>query len=323
MKKIDTEKYIHVLVWTLVIMCFSLLSGCSTEKITKDKSDIAYSIKDYQGYETKFTKKPHRIISMSISTDEILMELVETDRIIALSRLVDDPGISNIVEEAKKIGARVDGRSPEAIMALQPDLILIPDFVKIETINSLRDMGLNVYVYKTPNSLAEVKSCIIMLGVAVGEKEAAERIVKKMDNRLNYIREKIGDIPYEQQRRVVFMRPNGAYYSPQASFNDVCKYAKVRNALAELNYQRPVYVGPEEIVRLNPEAFLIAAWNYDGQHAPENMKQGILNNPGYQTTSAVKSGTVYILPAKNLMCVSQYLIEAIEYLAEEAYGIEI
>lgn len=323
MQQVYVKKYIQFFVLFVMILSFGLLCGCSSDKITKDMSEVAYTIKDYQGYETKFTKKPRRIISMSISTDEILMELVETDRIIALSRLADDPGISNIVEAAKKITARVDGRSSEAIMALQPDLILIPDFVKPETISSLRDMGLNAYVYKTPNSLAEVRSCIMLLGGAVGEKEAAERIVKKMDDRLGYIRQKIGVIPYEQQRRVVFMRPNGAYYSPQASFNDVCKYAQVRNALAELNYQRAVYVGPEEIVRLNPEAFLIAAWNYDGQHAPENMKQEILNNSGYQTTSAVKSGTVYILPAKNLMSVSQYLIEAIEYLAEEAYGIEI
>ena len=55
-------------------------------------------------------------------------------------------------------------------MALHPDLILIPDFVKPEVIQSLRDMNLQVYVYKTPKSMDDVRQCIRFLGEAVGEK---------------------------------------------------------------------------------------------------------------------------------------------------------
>lgn len=213
---------------TALLLCLSLLlivAGCSSDNAQKSNSTAAYTVTDSQGHTLRFKEKPQRIISMSISTDEILIDLVPSSRIAAFSRLVDDPGISNIVERAQSVGSRVDGQSSEAIMALQPDLILIPDFVKPEVIQSLRDMNLQVYVYKTPKSMEDVRQCIRFLGEAVGEKERGEMMVAAMNEHLKKVQKKIGNIPKEKQKRIVFMRSNGAYYSPEASFNDVCRYA--------------------------------------------------------------------------------------------------
>ena len=100
--------FFFLLLWGLVI------AGCKTEKsfsnknmTTKNQSN--YTITDDTGVTLQFTEKPKRIVSYSISTDEILMALVEPERIAALSRLVDDPGVSSIVKEAKQILNRVQG----------------------------------------------------------------------------------------------------------------------------------------------------------------------------------------------------------------------
>ena len=183
---------------------------------------------------------------MSISTDEILIDLVPSSRIAAFSRLVDDPGISNIVERAQSVGSRVDGQSSEAIMALHPDLILIPDFVKPEVIQSLRDMNLQVYVYKLPRVWMMCVSAYAFWARPLDEKERGEMMVTAMDEHLKKVQDKIGKIPKEKQKRIVFMRSNGAYYSPEASFNDVCRYAQVRNALEELHYDKPGIVNQEQ-----------------------------------------------------------------------------
>lgn len=52
---------------------------------------------------------------------------------------------------------------------------MIPDFVKPKVIQLLRDMHLQVYVYKTPKSFEDVRQCIRFLGAAVGEKERGEQ----------------------------------------------------------------------------------------------------------------------------------------------------
>ena len=306
---------------TALLLCLSLLlviTGCSRETVQQN-SDAAYTVTDSQGHMLHFKEKPQRIISMSISTDEILIDLVPCSRIAAFSRLVDDPGISNIVERAQSVGSRVDGQSSEAIMALHPDLVLIPDFVKPEVIQSMRDMDMQIYVYKTPKSFEDVRQCIRFLGVAVGEKERGEQMVTAMDEHLKRVQEKIGIIPKEKQKRIVFMRSNGAYYSPEASFNDVCKYAQVRNALEELNYDKPGIVNQEAVVQLNPDVFVLPGWNYDGQHDPKQMEEELLNNPGYRTTDAVKNRKVYTVPAKHVLCVSQYIVNAVEDMADAVY----
>lgn len=148
------QKYQKII--TALLLCLSILlivAGCSSDSAQKSNSTAAYTVTDSQGHKLYFKEKPQRIISTSISTDEILIDLVPSSRIAAFSRLVDDPGISNIVERAQSVGSRVDGQSSEAIMALHPDLILIPDFVKPEVIQSLRDMNLQVYVYKNAQKL--------------------------------------------------------------------------------------------------------------------------------------------------------------------------
>lgn len=314
----DRITFICFAVFFLLSMLL-LTGGCGKENKQAEVEKTAYTVTDVQGYKINFQAKPQRIISMTISTDEILLDLVDTKRIVAFSRLVDDPGISNIVERAQAVPDRVDGQSSEAIMALRPDLILVPDFVKPEVIQSLRDMDLKVYVYATPKSIGEVEDCIRYLAAAVGEKEQGELMVEKMQKHLQVVEQQIGDIPEAQQERVVFLRTNGAYYSPQASFNDVCKYAKVRNALAETGYDKPVYVTQEEIVRLNPDAFILAGWNYDGKHDPEQMEQEVLENPGYKTTAAIKNKRVLTLPAAHLLCVSQYIVYAVEDMAKALY----
>lgn len=313
------QKYKNII--TALMLCLSLLlimTGCGKEAVQQN-SDTADTVTDSQGHTLHFKEKPQRIISMSISTDEILIDLVPCSRIAAFSRLVDDPGISNIVERAQSVGSRVDGQSSEAIMALHPDLILIPDFVKPEVIQSLRDMNLQVYVYKTPKSFEDVRECIRFLGEAVGEKERGEMMVTAMDEHLKNVQDKIGKIPKEKQKRIVFMRSNGAYYSPEASFNDVCKYAQVRNALEELHYDKPGIVNQEAVVQLNLDVFVLPGWNFDGQHDPKQMEEELLNNPGYQTTDAVKNRKVYTVPAKHVLCVSQYIVNAVEDLADAVY----
>ena len=59
-------------------------------------------------------------------------------------------------------------------MALHPDLILIPDFVKPEVIQSLRDMNLQVYVYKTPKSFEDVRECIAFWARPLAKRNAAK-----------------------------------------------------------------------------------------------------------------------------------------------------
>ena len=323
MKKYSGSTYMYVLFSILVILVMLLLpTGCKQNKENAVASTHGYTVTDAQGVTLHFDAKPQRIISLSISTDEILLDLVDRKRILALSKLADDPGISNIATQAQNIQGRATGESAELLLALNPDVLLVPDFTKAETIQALRDMQLKVYVYKTPHDITSVRKCISNLGMVVGENERAQKLIDKMDKRLQEISQAIGQP--SQEKSVIFMRDNGgAFYSPQSSFNEICRYAKVRNALTGLHYDKPMDISLEEVIRLNPDAFLLSDWNYDGKHDADIAKKALLDNPSYQSTKAIQNKEIYILPSAHLLAVSQYTVEAVADLARVAYGIEI
>lgn len=318
----DENIVLKVICLLLLLVVYTFCMGCGNQiakHIKNDKIEEGYTVTDSTGTVLKFTKKPEKIISLSISTDEIIIDLVPVNRIKAVTYLADDPGISNVVERVKVIPERAYGNSAEALLAMKPDVIIAADFFKAEMIQTLRDLGLSVYVYKTPNNIKEIKTAIKAIAALVGEQEQAEKMIRQMDHKLKFIKDKVGDIKPGEQKRVVFVRSNGIFYRPETSFMDVCRYANVRDATEDLRYEQSGILSQEEVVRLDPDAFVIPVWNYDGKHDPLQMQEKILSNPSYQTTKAGKDKNVVMLPAASVLAVSQYTVDAVEGLAKAMY----
>ncbi|MGM9583117.1 MAG: ABC transporter substrate-binding protein, partial [Phascolarctobacterium sp.] len=148
-----------LLLLSLLMIFTALIVGCGRGMKEAIKEKELYSVIDATGTRVNFVQKPHRIVSLSISTDEILLDLVPAKHITALTKYADDAGISNVVERARAIEGRVQDTNPESILALKPDLILMPDFTSRDTIESLREMHLPVYVYKAPYDMKGIRAC--------------------------------------------------------------------------------------------------------------------------------------------------------------------
>ena len=82
------------------------------------------------------------------------------ERIVGLTYVVDAPGISNIVEKRKAIKNRAYGNNLEGIIVLKSDVVVVVDFFLKEMIQTLRDFGIKVYVYKTQVGVDTIKESI-------------------------------------------------------------------------------------------------------------------------------------------------------------------
>ena len=92
------QKYQKII--TALLLCLSILlivAGCSSDSAQKSNSTAAYTVTDSQGHKLYFKEKPQRIISMSISTDEILIDLVPSSRHCCLLTSGGRPGDSPIL----------------------------------------------------------------------------------------------------------------------------------------------------------------------------------------------------------------------------------
>ena len=274
-----------LLLYAGMILVLIILPGCNNEKgdssVQNDKiKPSSYAVTDDTGLTLQFTEKPKRIVSYSISTDEILMALVKPERIAALSRLVDDPGVSSIVEEAKQIPARVQGNAAE--------------------------------ILTTGGRVSGVKTL-------TGEKEKGEAVIAKMEARIQQVQQRLANIPASQRKRVIQLRSEGAFYAPDNSFGDVCRHAGVSDATLELKYPSAMEITQEKVVELNPDIIFVPDWDYDGKHNPDGERRKILNNPSYRGMKAVQQGKVYTISGALVLTVSQYIADAVEEVAKMSY----
>lgn len=308
-----------------IIFCLSILFilllnvGCKDSMEQNSNKDYLYMVTDAAGNKLNFEHKPQRIVSYSISTDEILLDMLPAERIIAVTHFADDPMISNVSDKCKAIPYRVNSTGAETIMSWNPDLIIVPDFIKPEIIQTLRDLKMKVYVYRTPRTIEDVKKVIENIAVLTGDSNAALPLLDNMNKKLQFVEDSLKGLKKSEQKRVAFMRDDGVYYSDKTSFRDVCKHAKVYDVTEDINYSGSGHLNQEEIVRLNPDIFIIADWNYDGKHSTENMKNSILSNQAYENTNAGQSKNVIALQGGTILCVSQYMADAVVEMAQKVY----
>lgn len=247
----------------LACLMFLVCSGCGI-KAESDKNKVVYSVTDVTGTVIEFSEKPKRIVSMGIGSDEILLELVEPERIAALTYLADDAGISSVSVKAQVIKGRVQRNNLEAILSYAPDLVVVPDWDGIGFVGQLRSAGIKVYVHKTPNTMQEIKANIAELAAAVGEDEQGYLLQQQMDERLSAIWSKVGKIKPEQRKKIValsFMGPMGIKGS---SFDDMCHYANIINAVENLDIPRNAAFSEEQMLLLDPDIILVPSWDYSG-----------------------------------------------------------
>ena len=178
------------------------------------------------------TKKYNHIVSLTLSGDEMLLGLVPENRIAGLSgKINEDKEISNVVDKAKKF-PKIEGNE-EVLMSLEPDLIIVADWLSKRITDIGAITGAKVYFYKTPNSYEEQKKLIRDLANLVEEKENGEKIIKNMDNRLKALQNKIAKNYKGAKPRILLYTSFGTTSGKNTTFNDMVKLINGTNIVAE------------------------------------------------------------------------------------------
>lgn len=91
--------------WKKLLMLLLLLAfwtaGCQNQAVDTN-SGVAYQAVDSQGTVIKFAQKPQRIMTTHFNLDNIVMGLVDEERVVALSKSMYDASVSYISTEAIK-----------------------------------------------------------------------------------------------------------------------------------------------------------------------------------------------------------------------------
>lgn len=301
-----------------------MLSGCNMQKnaqtVLEASSAPAIVMNDDFGYKVALKEKPKRIMTTNIYFDNILLGVVEPERMVSVSKNMD-----NSAKAFKNIGAtlianKITNPGLEAVFALQPDLFIVNDLIGADKIQAYRDMGIPVYVAKIPLNVEKVREEIIKLSQLVGEPQRGRNLVAKMDEKLARIE---ANIPKELQfsKTTVLISANYTSYGGKGCmYDDICRYAKIRNGVSELGVNSGQNINKEMIIEINPDFFFLAKpWNKNKAN-DERLLQEFLADKSFENLKAVQQNNIALIDEKYIFIGHQNCVWSVQKLAHAVYG---
>jgi iron complex transport system substrate-binding protein len=275
---------------------------------------------DDAGVAVTVAKPPQRIVSLTISTDEILLGLVPAQRIAAVTLFSRDPDVSNVAEEARRVPQALQ-LNVEMVLSLRPDLVFVASWNEASDVAQLRASGVPVYLLATGVTVAEIEEKIRTVARLVGEEERGREMVRRMESRLADLAARLERIPPEARLTAMDYTTWGSSQGAGSSWDEIVRRAGLLNAVARLSADKwgQVALSRETLLRLDPDILILPGWVYGKPAGARSFFESIVNDPALQSMSAVREGRVYRMPEALRAAASQYVADAVEYLARLAY----
>ena len=276
---------------------------------------------DDTGRQMAIPPHPSRIVSLTYGTDEILLDLVEENRVIGISRYSGNPDISFLpAEKAERIPHRV-GNDVEQIMALKPDLVISSTAMPADVTHVLRSSGVPVYVSLVASNWNEMEEKVRGVAKAVNEEAAGESMVQDMEDKRAALEKKLSAIGPSQERCALGLSFRGILGKKGTLFSEVLAMAHVKDGAARYDVPKGTnaYLSLEILPEIDPDVILLPVWKVKAGDDEKEFAREIMENPAYREVKAVKNGRLIPFPEKYKYVMSQHITDAMEASARAVY----
>lgn len=264
---------------------------------------------DPAGREKVLHEKPRRIISMILSGDEILMDLVEPDRIAGLTYFATDPASSNCAGRVPANIPAVDDNL-EQVIPLEPDLMLVAGYTEATFVRPLISAGIPLLHMPGYHSLDNIRENITLISRATGEDERGAGILRRFDGRIEEVRYRVAGLP---RPKVLFLFEGNGTHGAGTVIDEVITVAGGENiAATEAQISGTRQLSLESAISLDPEVILMTRYAED----PADPGPGrYLEDPNWREVRAVKNRRVHAVTYRSLITTSHYLADGVEAVA--------
>ena len=301
-----------------VLLSILLLSGCID--LSKNQAG-GYEVTDVEGTVVKIPHKPQRILTVSAGTDELMLGLVEPERMAAINESLADTEHTNIPWVRERIPT-VIVRSPsvEQIAALRPDLVVVTPWMPRENIDAIRELNVPVLVCKSAATMEDIHSNIRLFAAAVGEPERGEKLIGMMEAKLAEIRAKIAEVPEEKKHKsIALISIMVNYGGAGCTFDELCRYTDSINAKAAAGNRMGQEMTKEQLVAANPDYLFFPSYE-DGATNEENYGRQYIEDPSLAQMTAVRERQIGHPWARYVYNLSQNIVYGIQETAWILYG---
>jgi iron complex transport system substrate-binding protein len=263
---------------------------------------------DPLGREHLLETPPRRIVSTILAGEEMLADLVSSERIVGVTYLADDAGISNVAEYYPEHIPRVR-EEIEQLLALRPDLVLVSSSSDAIAVRLLLGAGVAVTRFASFHSFSEVADNLRMLGEILGESERASATIEVMEQRLASVQRRVAALP---RPGVLYYSQSGSTGGPGTLTDEMIQLAGGHNLIRDTGITGHRRITPELAIALQPDFVVLSDWSGDGG---SDAVERLIEDPAWQQVPAVRDGNVHALPGAWVTSESQFRAAGVEALA--------
>ena len=258
---------------------------------------------DDLGRKIFLAKAPKRVISLAPSITEILYAIGLNDEIVGVTEFCDYPPAA---KQKSKIGYAQP--NIEAIVALEPDLVLAPRaFLRADLLAKLEQLKVPTFVVD-PESFEEIPSRIQTVGRILNRSTAADGVAMAMRQRIAAIRSKIETMARVRVLYVLNSQPLMTV-GPGSYIHQVINVAGGFNIASQTTVPYP-HLNMEAVLKEDPEIIVFPIGQAEGI-SPAEQHEWLR----WSSLSAVKQGRLHQISADILNRPGPRIVEGLETLA--------
>lgn len=231
---------------------------------------------------------PQRVMSISLCSDQLLLELLPPSRITSVTYLSRRRDESFLSSRAWSVG--VNYGTAEEVVRDRPDLVIAGLYTTPATRLLIREVGIPLLEIDAANDFQQIRDITRQVATAVGAQERAERLLGQMDATLAQLAAGAPQRPI----RVIGWDGTGSLYGKGTLFDAIVSAAGGANVFA-LPGTRARKFGVEQLLLAHADLLIFG----DATAASPALQTGLLVHPAVR---ALYAGRQVVYPELLYSC---------------------
>jgi iron complex transport system substrate-binding protein len=295
----------------LITLLISLMTACASQATPTTAPIVPSTITftDGLGRDITLEGPAQRIVSLAPSNTEILFAIGAGSQVVGRDEFADYPEEAKAIES---VGGSFGEYSSEAIVALEPDLVIAAEINPPELVKQLEDLGLTVYYLKNPLTLEEMYVNLEIVGQLTGHD--VTDLVDSLKVRVAAVDEKIATVT---EKPVVFYEIDASdaskpYTYGPGTFGDllISRAGGVNLATAAGITDPYPQVSLEQIVATDPAMIILgdSVWGVTAE--------AVKARAGWENIAAVQEDQIFPFDDNLVSRPGPRLVDGLEQLAK-------
>lgn len=267
-----------------------------------------FTIVDGLDREVTLVEPAKKVVSLAPSNTEILFAIGAGEQVIGRDEFSDYPSQAN---DLPSVGGGFGDYNFEAIVDLEPDLVLAAEINTPEQVKAIEDLGLTVFLLANPTSLDEMYDNLLTVAELTDHLSETEDLVDSLHSRVSNVESAIKSA--EEQPTVFYeldaTDPSAPWTAGSGTFIDtLIMMAGGANIASDMEGQY-LKISIEELLIRDPQVILLGDAAYG--ITPESLS----DRTGWSNIDAVLNNRIYTFDDNLVSRPGPRLVDGLEQLA--------